>query len=275
MQNPHNFTVPQLIEMSKELRRDIVKMVHAAGSGHPGGSLSAVELMAVLYFSVMHYDPKDVSNPERDYFILSKGHVTPIYYSALAEAGFFDKEILWTFRNLGSPLQGHPGKGKVPGIEVGAGSLGQGLSIASGVALATKVNHKENKVFCLLGDGELQEGQIWEAIMTAAHYKLDNLIALVDYNNLQIDGTCEEVMGIAPLKEKWEAFNWHVVECDGHDIEDVLRAYAKATSFVGKPSVIIAKTHKGKGISYMEDVAGWHGKAPSDEELKLALEELA
>jgi len=275
MENPHKFTVEQMLAMAKEIRRDIVKMTHAAGSGHPGGSLSAVELMVALYFSVMRHDPKNPASPERDFFILSKGHVTPVFYATLAEAGYFDKEMLWTFRKFSSPLQGHPAKDKLPGIEVGTGSLGQGLSIASGIALATKVNKEDNRVFSLLGDGETQEGQIWEAIMTAAHYKLDNLTALLDYNNLQIDGVVEEVMGIAPVREKWESFNWHVVECDGHDLKDVLRAYDEAVNFKGKPSVIVAKTIKGKGVSYMENVAGWHGKAPNEEELEIALNELA
>lgn len=275
MQNPFNYSLEQLSELEKELRRDIVKMVNAAGSGHPGGSLSAVELMAVLYFNILRHDPRNAKAADRDFFILSKGHVAPVLYAVLAEAGYFAKEILWTLRKFGSPLQGHPGKDKVPGIEVGSGSLGQGLSIANGIAMAAKANGEATRVYCLLGDGELQEGQVWEAVMTAAQYKLDNVCALVDYNDLQIDGKLDEVKGLTPLAEKWRAFNWHVVECNGHDTAEVLKAYQEALNFKGQPSVIIAKTHKGQGVSFMQDVAGWHGKAPNEAELQQALQELA
>lgn len=267
-------SLERLKEICKDVRADIVRMTSAAGSGHPGGSLSAVEAMTVLYFNVMNHRPTDTAWPDRDRFFLSKGHACPVVYSVMARSGYFPVEELVTLRKCGTRLQGHPSCKTLPGIEVSSGSLGQGLSIANGFALSAKINRKEYRSYCLLGDGELQEGQVWEAIMTAAHYKLDNVCAVVDYNGLQIDGDVENVMGIAPLKQKWESFNWHVIEADGHDVAQMVAAYEEAKHTKGKPSVIIMKTIKGKGISFMENVAGWHGKAPNSEELQMALDEI-
>lgn len=250
-------------------------MIQIAGSGHPGGSLSSVELLTVLFFNFLE---QDINNPhwkDRDYFILSKGHVCPVLYAVLAERGYFPKEELFTFRKFGSRLQGHPSKSShLPGIEISSGSLGQGLSVANGIALGLKADQRNNRVYCLMGDGELQEGQIWEAAMSAAHFQLDNVCGIVDYNKLQIDGNVEDVMGIAPLKDKWASFNWHVIEIDGHDIAQISDAYREAESITHKPSVIIAHTIKGKGVSYMENNVEWHGRAPSKEELDIALNEI-
>lgn len=270
----HAKTVEQLKEICKDVRADIVRMTSAAGSGHPGGSLSAVELMTALYFNVMNHRSDNPEWSERDRFFLSKGHACPVVYSVMARTGYFPVDELVTLRKCGTRLQGHPSCKMLPGIEVSSGSLGQGLSIANGVALAARLNNKPYRAYVLMGDGELQEGQIWEAMMTAAHYKLDNVCALVDYNGLQIDGDVEQVMGIAPLAQKWQSFNWHTIEIDGHDMSQVLDAYAEARATKGKPSVIIAKTVKGKGVSYMENVAGWHGKTPNSEELQKALEDI-
>ncbi len=268
-------TNPEKLEqIACQLRKDVVKMTHLAKSGHPGGSLSAADIFAVLFFYKMNFDPKNPKWEGRDYFILSKGHICPVYYAALCRAGFFDEEELWTLRKFGSRLQGHPASEKMPEIEVSSGSLGQGLSIANGIGIALKHDNKPNRVYCMLGDGELQEGQVWEAIMTAAHYKLDNVCAIVDYNNLQIDGFVEEVMGIAPLPDKFRAFNWEVIEVDGHNIKELMKAFDEAEKVKGKPVVIIARTIKGKGVSYMENVAGWHGKAPNKEEFEQAMKEL-
>ncbi|KAF0193799.1 MAG: transketolase [Bacillota bacterium] len=263
-----------LAPICKTVRRDIVEMTHAAGSGHPGGSLSAVELMVALYFDTLRHNPEDPKWDDRDRFILSKGHACPVLYSVLARTGYFSPDELVTLRKLGSRLQGHPDMLSLPGLDSSSGSLGQGLSVANGLAIAGRLNKKDYRVYCLLGDGELQEGQVWEAIMSAAHYKLDNVCAMVDYNNLQIDGCCEDVMGIAPLADKWRAFNWHVIEIDGHDLSQVSAAYAEAATTTGKPSVIIARTVKGKGVSFMENVAGWHGTAPNKVQLAAALAEL-
>lgn len=267
-------SIAKLKEICQDVRADIVKMTSAAGSGHPGGSLSAVELMTALYFNVMNHRPQQVDWPDRDRFFLSKGHACPVVYSVMARSGYFPVEELMTLRKCGTRLQGHPSCKALPGIEVSSGSLGQGLSIANGVALAAKLGNKGWRSYILLGDGELQEGQVWEAIMTAAHYKLDNVCALVDYNGLQIDGDVEAVMGLAPLTAKWQAFNWHTIEIDGHDLEAVLAAYDEAKNTKGKPSVIIAKTVKGKGVSFMENVAGWHGKTANSDELKKALDDI-
>ncbi len=267
-------SMARLREICKDVRADIVRMTAAAGSGHPGGSLSAVEAMTVLYFNVMNHRPAEPEWPDRDRFFLSKGHACPVLYSVMARSGYFPVEELLTLRKCGTRLQGHPSCKTLPGIEVSSGSLGQGLSIANGFALSAKINRKDYRAYCLMGDGELQEGQIWEAIMTAAHYKLDNVCAIVDYNGLQIDGDVEKVMGLAPIQQKWESFNWNVIEADGHDLTALQAAYESAARTKGKPSVIIMKTIKGKGISFMENVAGWHGKAPNSEELRQALAEI-
>lgn len=266
--------VQELQQTCLEVRRDIVRMTHAAGSGHPGGSLSAVELLVGLYFTKLRHDANNPTWPERDRFVLSKGHAAPVLYSILARRGYFPVDELVTLRKLGSRLQGHPNMLALPGLDNSSGSLGQGLSIANGLAMAARLNQMDYRVYCLMGDGELQEGQVWEAAMTAAHRKLDNVCALVDYNNLQIDGDVEDVKGIHPLAEKWSAFNWHVMVIDGHDLNQVLAAYDEAASVKGKPSVIIAKTIKGKGVSFMENQADWHGKAPNQAQLEQALAEL-
>ncbi|MGE5579883.1 MAG: transketolase [Bacillota bacterium] len=267
--------VSHVERIAHTLRRHVVEMVGKAGSGHPGGSLSAADIMAVLYFGdVLKVDPANPAWPDRDRFVLSKGHAAPILYAALAERGFFPVEILPTLRQLGSILQGHPDARKVPGVEVSTGSLGQGLSLAVGMALAGKIDRKSYRVWALVGDGESEEGQIWEAAMSAAHYKLDNLTAIVDHNHLQIDGPVCEVMTPEPMADKWRAFGWDVVEVDGHNVRDLLTAF-KAPPVQGKPRAIIAETVKGKGVSYMEGLAAWHGKAPKGEELDRALAELA
>lgn len=264
-----------LDRMARRLRRHIVRMTAAARSGHPGGSLSAADIVSALYFRVMrNIDPADPRNPDRDRFILSKGHCCPVLYAALAEKGFFDPGQLETFRQLHSPLQGHPDMRKLPGVEMNTGSLGQGLSAGVGMALAGRIDGRTYRVYVLLGDGECQEGQVWEAAMAAAHYKLDNLVAIVDRNNLQIDGPTEQVMSLEPLADKWRAFGWHVIEVDGHSLPGLLSAFAKAAAVGGKPTVIIASTVKGKGVSFMENAVEWHGVAPTVEQRDLALAEL-
>jgi transketolase len=269
-----NYDVAKLAGIGRTVRADIVRMTAAAGSGHPGGSLSAVELMTALYFGVMNHRPAEPKWPGRDRFILSKGHACPLLYSVMARAGYLPVAELTTLRKLDSCLQGHPSCQALPALEVSSGSLGQGLSITNGLALAAKLTGQGFRVYCLMGDGELQEGQVWEAAMSAAHYKLDNVCALVDYNGLQIDGDVEKVMGLAPLAGKWRAFNWHVVEIDGHDLGQVLAAYDEAAATKGRPTVIVARTVKGKGVSFMENAVGWHGKAPNAEELQRALDEI-
>jgi transketolase len=266
--------IQNLREKARQIRRHIVSMVGAAGSGHPGGSLSAADIVTALYFDVMRLDPQRPDWPERDRFVLSKGHAAPVLYAALAERGYFPVEQLQTLRKLGSPLQGHPDMRKVPGVEMSTGSLGQGLSAASGMALAGKLDGRDYRVFALLGDGEIQEGQIWEAAMAAAHYRLDNLTAILDYNGLQIDGPVGEVMSPEPVVDKWRAFGWEVQEIDGHDMEQILAAVTRAGEVRGKPSIIIANTVKGKGVSFMENEAGWHGSAPKPEQVEQALAEL-
>ncbi len=269
------FDYMDLIQMSKTVRCDILNMIHQAGSGHPGGSLSAADLMVGLYFGgVMQVDPTRPDWKDRDYFILSKGHAAPVLYSVLARKGFFPVEELSTLRQMGSILQGHPHKESTPGLDCSSGSLGQGLSIANGLALGFKKQGRMNRVYCLLGDGELQEGQIWEAVMTAAQHKLDNLCAIVDYNHVQLDGTTEEIKDLGDLCAKWHDFGWNVIELDGHDMEQVLRAYEMAAAFKGKPSVLIANTVKGKGVSFMEGDCAWHGTAPNAEQLERALREI-
>lgn len=257
------------------LRRHIINMVAAANSGHPGGSLSAVEIMTALYFKLMNVDVAQPRWPERDIFVLSKGHATPVYYAALAERGFFSPEELTSFRAVNSRLQGHPDREKTPGVDMTTGSLGQGLSAANGMALGAKLDGQHQRwIYVLLGDGELQEGQVWEAAMTAAHYALDNVIAFVDWNGLQIDGEVSRVMNVACIKDKFAAFNWHVQEINGHDFGEIFAAVERAKEAKGRPSVIIARTIKGKGVSFMENQAGWHGKAPGQEQALQALKEL-
>ncbi|TNF56929.1 transketolase [bacterium] len=261
--------------MARNVRIKIVKMLHQAGSGHTGGSLSAADVAVAIYFSRMRFDPKNPSWEERDRFILSKGHAAPLQYAIMAEAGYFPSETLDDLRTTESPLQGHPCCKRLPGIEVSTGSLGQGLSVANGIALGLRLDKSPARVFCIMGDGEIQEGQIWEAAMTAAHYNLDNLCAVVDNNGLQIDGPVEEVMRISPIHDKWKAFGWHVIEVDGHRMNDILQALDEAEGIKGKPSVIIAHTVKGKGVSLFENKVEYHGVAPSAEELERALEELS
>ncbi len=265
-------------DIASRIRIDIVKAVHKAGSGHPGGSLSAADIVTALYFKVMNIDPKNPKMEGRDKFILSKGHAGPVQYAALAERGYYDVEEMMSLRKLGSPFQGHPNRDKVPGIEMSTGSLGQGFAVSVGMAMAGKMDEKAGKksgrVYVLLGDGELQEGLVWEAAMAAAHYKLDNLCAIVDWNGLQIDGKNEDVMTVTPIDEKFKAFGFHVLMIDGHDFGQIFEAFDKAAACKGKPTVIIAKTNKGRGVSFMQDNPGWHGKAPKEDEAKQAVAEL-
>lgn len=264
-----------LKEKAKEIRKSIVSMITEAKSGHPGGSLSATDILTALYFSEMNIDPANPKMEGRDRFVLSKGHAAPAIYATLAERGYFSKDELLTLRKFGSRLQGHPDMKKLPGIEISTGSLGQGLSVANGMALNAKIFNENYRTYIVLGDGEVQEGQIWEAAMTATHYKLDNLCAFLDSNNLQIDGNVTEIMGVEPLDKKWEAFGWNVIKIDGHNFEEILSALEKAKECKDKPTMILAKTVKGKGVSFMENVCGFHGVAPTAEELEKALAELA
>ena len=264
----------QLEDMARKIRIDVIKEVAAAGSGHPGGSLSAADIVTALYFSEMNVDPQDPGKADRDKLILSKGHAAPVQYAALAERGFFDKEELVTLRKMGSRLQGHAKMGLVPGIEMSTGSLGQGFSASVGMALANKIDNNPGRIYVLLGDGELQEGIVWEAAMSAGHYHLDNLCAIVDWNGLQIDGRNDDVMTVRPIDEKFKAFGFNVIMINGHDFHEILDAFDKARETKGQPTVIIASTHKGHGVSFMEDQAGWHGKAPNEEQAKQAVEEL-
>jgi transketolase len=257
------------------MRKDIVIMVGAAASGHPGGSLSSADIVSALFFHVMKHDPKNPKMEDRDRFVLSKGHASPVLYAALANAGYFPREEITTFRAINSRLQGHPDRKKLPGVEFSTGSLGQGLSGSVGMAIAGKIDKNDYRVFCLIGDGESEEGQIWEAAMAAAQFKLDNLVAITDFNGLQIDGPTDEIMAINPIAEKWRAFGWNVIEIAGHDFTQILDALSVESRVVGKPTMIVAKTVKGKCVSYMENVCDWHGKAPSEEQVNQALEELA
>lgn len=268
------YGIAEMKRTANEIRKDIIRMTSAAGSGHPGGSLSSVEILVSLYFNVMRHDPKNPAWGERDRFILSKGHVCPVLYSTLARSGYFPVDELATLRKLGSRLQGHPHRLKLDCLETSSGSLGQGLSISVGMAIGLRMDKKDAKVYCLMGDGELQEGQVWEAAMSGAHYKLDNLCGIVDVNRLQIDGWTKDVMSVEPLAKKWEAFGWHVIEVDGHNIEELIKAFGEAKRIKGKPTVILANTVKGKGVSFMENKAEWHGKAPKKEEAERALKEL-
>lgn len=257
------------------IRKDIVTEVYGAQSGHPGGSLSIADVITYLYFKELNIDPKNPKWEDRDRFVLSKGHTCPALYAALAHRGYFDPEELLKFRHLGAMLQGHPDMKKIPGIDMSSGSLGQGVSAAVGMALAGKIDKKDYRVYTILGDGEIQEGQVWEAAMFAAHYDLDNLCVIVDFNGLQIDGKVEDVMSPSPIDKKFEAFGFHAICADGHDFDALEKAFDEAKSTVGKPTAIILKTVKGKGVSYMEDNAGWHGKAPNEEQYKQAMADLA
>jgi transketolase len=270
-----DLSVPDLEQTAKQLRRHVIKMIATAGSGHPGGSLSAADIVTALYFKVMRHDSKNPQWPDRDRFVLSKGHAAPILYAALAECGYFPVEELSTLRKLGSRLQGHTDRALTPGVEMSAGSLGQGLSFGIGIALAGRLDKRDYHVYVLLGDGECEEGQIWEAAMLAPHFHMDNLTAIVDHNGIQLDGRCCDIMGIEPLADKWRAFNWHVIEVDGHDMKQILLALKKAGEIKGKPTVIIAHTVKGKGVSFMENNVAFHGKAPNPEQTEQALKELA
>jgi len=271
----HPVTDPdQLREIARQIRLDIVEMLYRAGSGHVGGSLSATDLLVALFFGHMHLMPGNACYPERDFFVLSKGHAAPVLYAILARLGYFPREELFSLRRFGSSLQGHPDSKCTPGVEVPTGSLGQGLSVANGIALAFKLNGSRQRVYALLGDGEIQEGQIWEAAMTAAHYGLDNLTAILDRNRLQIDGRTREVMSLEPLAPKWEAFGWHTAQVDGHAIPDLLDTLVACGNVKGQPSIIIAHTTKGKGVSIFEDQVKFHGVTPNAEEYQQAMTEL-
>jgi len=268
---------PNINFLKKEaisIRRDILIMLEQAGSGHPGGSLSCVELLIGLYYYKLRHNPKNPYLATRDRFILSKGHGCPCLYAVLARQGYFPKDEILTLRKVGSRLQGHPDKAFLPILETTSGSLGQGLSISNGIALAAKLDRLDIRVYCLLGDGELDEGQIWEAAMTSSHYKLDNVCAIVDYNKFQIDGSVKEVKNLEPLVKKWKAFNWHAIEIDGHNFKEIMDAYDELDRIEGKPTIIIAHTIKGKGVSFMENNLDWHGVAPKREHLDKALKEL-
>ena len=264
----------ELEKMANEIRKDIVTAVHSAKSGHPGGSLSSADIFTYLYFEEMNVDPTNPKWEDRDRFVLSKGHVAPGLYSTLAEKGYLPKEDLKTLRHTGSYLQGHPDMKHIPGIDMSSGSLGQGVSVAVGMAAAGKYDKKDYRVYTLTGDGEIQEGQIWEAAMWAGHRKLDNIVVIVDNNNLQIDGSVEDVCSPYPIDKKFEAFNFHVINIDGNDFDQIRAAFKEARETKGMPTAIIAKTVKGKGVSFMENAAGWHGKAPNDEEYEIAMADL-
>lgn len=265
--------INELEQKAKQIRRLIIQMLAKAGSGHPGGSLSATDLITVLFFKVLRHNPKDPTWSLRDRFHMSKGHCCPLWYAVLAESGYFPKEKLFTLRELGSMLQGHPDR-RTPGVEVASGSLGQGLSVGLGMSLGAKIDKKDYRVYVLMGDGETQEGNIWEAAMAVSHYKCDNLCAILDNNGFQIDGKIKDIMNLEPIAAKWQAFGWHTIEIDGHNIKEILSAYQEAERIKGKPSIIIARTIKGKGVSFMENVVDFHGRAPTKEEAEIALKEL-
>ena len=272
--NKSNLSVTELKEVARNLRRHVVKMIAAAGSGHPGGSLSAADIITALYFRVLRYDPHNAQWPDRDRFILSKGHAAPILYAALAESGYFPVEELLTLRKLDSRLQGHTDRNLTPGVEMSAGALGQGLSFSVGVALAARLDRRDYRVYVLLSDGECDEGQTWEAALSAAHFKLDNLVAIVDCNRLQLSGWTRDIMNLEPFAQKWQAFGWHTIEIDGHDLDEILAALQECQNMKAKPTVVIAHTTKGKGVSFMENNVSFHGKAPTPEEAEKALKEL-
>lgn len=261
-------------EISKNIRKNIVEMIFHAKSGHPGGSLSIADILTVLYFDEMKVDAQNPLCEKRDRFVLSKGHAAPGLYATLMEKGYISKDLITDLRKFGSPLQGHPDLKKLKGIDMSTGSLGQGLSAAQGMALSAKVFNEDYRVYTILGDGEIQEGQIWEAMMSCAKFKLDNLVAFLDYNDLQIDGHVSKVMPINPVVDKFKAFNWHVIQIDGHNYDEIKNALNEAKTIKGKPTIIVAKTIKGKGVSFMENDGGWHGKAPNKEEFEKAMEEL-
>ena len=265
--------IRELEAKAKQIRRLIVQMIAKAGSGHPGGSLSSTDLVTALFFSVLRHNPKEPLWPDRDRFHMSKGHCCPLWYAVLAESGYFPKERLFTLRQLGSLLQGHPDR-RTPGVEVASGSLGQGLSVALGMSLASKIDKKDYRVYVLMGDGEIQEGNIWEAAMAIPHFKCENVCAILDYNGFQIDGKVCNVMGLEPLVNKWQSFGWNTIEIDGHNMGQILSAYESARETKGRPSIIIAHTIKGKGVSFMENVCDFHGRAPTKEETEIALKEL-
>jgi transketolase len=273
MKRTHN--EQELREISKRIRRHIIEMTGAAKSGHPGGSLSAVEILVTLFWDVMQHDPANPKWPERDRFILSKGHAAPVLYAVMAECGYTPVETLNTLRQLGSIYQGHPDKRFIPALEASTGSLGEGLSIAVGMGLAARWDKRPSRTYCVLGDGEIQEGQIWEAAMSAVFHKVDNVVAIVDYNRIQLDGFVKDVMELEPLAAKWQAFGWHVIELDGHSIPALQAAFAEAASVKEKPTALIAHTVKGKGVSFMENNPKFHGVAPSKEEVEMAMKELA
>jgi len=266
--------IAELERKANLIRSHVIRMTRSAGSGHPGGSLSSTDIISALFFKVMNHRSSDPNWEDRDRFVLSKGHAAPAYYAALAESGYFPIDELSTLRKLNSRLQGHPSKNKLPGVEMSTGSLGQGLSVANGMALAAKLDRKTHRIYCICGDGEMQSGQIWEAAMLGAHFELDNVTAFVDRNMLQIDGPTEKIMSIEPLADKWKAFGWHVIEIDGHDMRQILDACDRAKETRGKPTMVIAHTVKGKGVSFMENALSFHGKPPNEEETKKALKEL-
>ena len=274
MENERKQKIKYLSEIAKKIRKSIIQEVYYGKSGHIGGSLSIADIITVLYFDEMKIDPQNPNMENRDRFVLSKGHCSPALYATLAYRGFFAVEKLKTFRNINSNLQGHPDKKNIPGVDMSTGSLGQGLSIANGMALAGKIDKKDYRVYCILGDGEIEEGQIWESAMTANKYKLDNLCVIIDNNNLQIDGTIEEVMSSYPIDQKFRSFGFEIIKIDGHDINEILNAFEVAKNVKNKPTCIIAKTIKGKGVSFMENKAEWHGKAPNEEQYNKAMEEL-
>jgi len=269
-----DLNIKELEDISNDLRCDVLKMIYIAKSGHPGGSLSAADIVTALYFKIMNINPKNPNWPGRDRFILSKGHACPIWYAALSKRGYFDRELLWKLREINYPLQGHPDMNKTIGVDMTTGSLGNGLSIGCGMALYAKIFKKDFYTYVILGDGEVNEGIVWEAAMTASKYKLDNLIAFIDYNHLQLDGTTDEVMSLEPLDKKWEAFNWHVQTIDGHNINEIIGAIDCAKETKDAPSMIIANTVKGKGVSFMENKCDWHGIASNDDQYKEAISNL-
>jgi transketolase len=270
-----DYTIEDLQGIARKLRRHVITMISTAGSGHPGGSLSAADIVTALYFRVMRHDPSNPHWPDRDRFILSKGHAAPVLYAALAERGYFPLEWLTTLRKTDTCLQGHTDSRLTPGVDMSAGSLGQGLSVGIGMALAARLDRKDYRTYVLLGDGECQEGQVWEAAMFAPNYKLDNLTAIVDYNGLQLDGFTRQIMDLEPFVDKWRSFKWEVLQVDGHDIKQLIEALQKAAQVKDKPVVIVARTVKGKGVSFMENNVDWHGKAPDKAQTEIALRELA